>query len=192
MGTCNISTQNGGGLQAQALFDDMVLYPSPYVVVTPQGYTNHYYAGSERIASRIGDLCWREIATDNWEISLPESEALKLFSDIGKNYPFGIGSDVSQKTLNVAYNDELDDYVQYNCSFVELPSVTILNSHDMLDNTMNCYDSYQNDAPVYYYHSDHLGSTSWVTDEAGHEHQFLAYLPYGEPLLNVLYDTILI
>lgn len=54
---------------------------------------------------------------------------------------------------------------------------------------MNCYDSYQNDAPVYYYHPDHLGSTSWVTDEAGNEHQFIAYLPYGEPLLNVLYDN---
>lgn len=66
MGTCNISTQNGGGLQAQAVFDDAVLYPSPYMVVTPKGYTNHYYAGSERIASRIGDRCRTITATDDW------------------------------------------------------------------------------------------------------------------------------
>ena len=31
-----------------------MLYASPYIVVTPQGYTKHYYAESERIASRIG------------------------------------------------------------------------------------------------------------------------------------------
>ena len=66
MGTCNISTQNGGDLQAQAFFDDAVLYPSPYMVVTPKGYTNHFYAGSERIASRIGDRCWTITATDDW------------------------------------------------------------------------------------------------------------------------------
>lgn len=27
---------------------------SPYMVATPKGYTKHYYAESERIASRIG------------------------------------------------------------------------------------------------------------------------------------------
>ena len=71
MGTCNISTQNGGDLQAQAFFDDAVLYPSPYMVVTPKGYTNHYYPGSERIASRIGDRCWTITATDDWERPVP-------------------------------------------------------------------------------------------------------------------------
>ncbi|MBQ9426696.1 MAG: hypothetical protein IJU36_03605 [Paludibacteraceae bacterium] len=70
--------------------------------------------------------------------------------------------------------------------------------------------SYQNSAPIYYYHPDHLGivgpptrlcdplgpqtaprfhfadfvTTTWVTDESGTEQQFLAYLPYGEPLLD--------
>lgn len=49
--------------------------------------------------------------------------------------------------------------------------------------------SYQSYAPIYYYHPDHLGSTSWVTDESGHEHQFLAYLPYGEPLLDMQFNS---
>ncbi|MCQ2269992.1 MAG: hypothetical protein MJZ52_02030 [Bacteroidales bacterium] len=30
------------------------LYASPYVVTSRKGYTKHYYAESERIASRMG------------------------------------------------------------------------------------------------------------------------------------------
>ena len=35
---------------------------------------------------------------------------------------------------------------------------------------------------LYYYHSDHLGSTSYVTDRDGRVSQFVAYLPFGESL----------
>ena len=44
---------NSGSIKAQAIFDDAVLYPNPYVVVTSKGYTKHYYAGTERIATAI-------------------------------------------------------------------------------------------------------------------------------------------
>ncbi len=33
---------------------EATLYASPYLVVTPQGYTKHYYAEAERITSQIG------------------------------------------------------------------------------------------------------------------------------------------
>ncbi|MBO7488663.1 MAG: RHS repeat-associated core domain-containing protein, partial [Bacteroidales bacterium] len=33
---------------------------------------------------------------------------------------------------------------------------------------------------VYFYHSDHLGSASWITDNGGLAVQHLQYLPYGE------------
>jgi RHS repeat-associated protein len=33
---------------------------------------------------------------------------------------------------------------------------------------------------TYYYHSDHLGSTSWVTDQNGRVHEHVDYFPYGE------------
>ena len=32
-------------------FNDAVLYVNPYFVVTPKGYTKHYYNGSQRIAA---------------------------------------------------------------------------------------------------------------------------------------------
>lgn len=37
---------------------------------------------------------------------------------------------------------------------------------------------------TFYYHSDHLGSTSYITDEDGNITQYDAYLPYGELLVD--------
>ena len=39
----------------------------------------------------------------------------------------------------------------------------------------------QRDVPsLYYYHPDHLGSTTWVTDESGEPVEYIHYMPYGE------------
>ena len=174
----------------QAIFDDAVLYPSPYMVVTPKGYTNHYYAGSERIASRVGDKCWTITPTDEWENETPESEALENFYNIGKEeYPFGNEKEISSPTTNITFDNGFNQYVQYSCNPIYLPKVDVIYDTKLLTSTIECEYSYQNSAPVYYYHPDHLGSTSWMTDEMGHEHQFLAYLPYGEPLLDVQFNT---
>ena len=37
---------------------------------------------------------------------------------------------------------------------------------------------------VYFYHSDHLGSASWITNGSGTPVQHLQYMPYGEPFVN--------
>ena len=38
--------------------------------------------------------------------------------------------------------------------------------------------------PLRYYHSDHLGSASWITNGSGTPIQHLQYMPYGEPFVN--------
>src|SRR5690554_6512065 len=52
---------------------------------------------------------------------------------------------------------------------------------------------YQNpihsDEPIFYYHSDHLGSASFLTDNNGNETQQLVYLPYGEDWVDLKYNT---
>ena len=35
-----------------------------------------------------------------------------------------------------------------------------------------------------YYHGDHLGSASWITNGNGTPVQQLQYMPYGDPLVN--------
>ena len=37
---------------------------------------------------------------------------------------------------------------------------------------------------TFFYHSDHLGSTSYITDKDANITQFDAYLPYGELLVD--------
>lgn len=49
---------NSGSIKAQAIFDDAVLYPNPYVVVTSKGYTKHYYADEKEFNTIISPtLC---------------------------------------------------------------------------------------------------------------------------------------
>ena len=46
------------------------------------------------------------------------------------------------------------------------------------------YTSYYDEPNVYFCHSDHLGSASWITNSHGMPVQHLRYLPYGEPFIN--------
>ena len=47
----------------------------------------------------------------------------------------------------------------------------------IIDDAQNIH---HNEPDVYFYHSDHLGSASWITDNSGLAVQHLQYLPYGE------------
>ena len=51
--------------------------------------------------------------------------------------------------------------------------------HSMLDDPNNGHEK-----EVFFYHSDHLGSASWITDCGGVAVQHIQYLPYGEPYIN--------
>jgi len=42
------------------------------------------------------------------------------------------------------------------------------------------YDDTRVRPETYYYHQDHLGSTSWVTDQHARVHEHVEYFPYGE------------
>ena len=41
-----------------------------------------------------------------------------------------------------------------------------------------------NEEETFFYHSDHLGSTNYITDDKGNITQYTAYLPYGELLVD--------
>ncbi len=71
--------------------------------------------------------------------------------------PFGTKLDFNSPTTNTTLYTAYIDKVQYQCAAVELPSVDILYGTNMLEATIDCDFSYQNSAPIYYYHPDHLG-----------------------------------
>jgi len=54
-------------------------------------------------------------------------------------------------------------------------------------NTLMNQDNKEQDQ--YFYHADHLGSSSWITDASGNVNQHLAYMPYGEQFIDERNDS---
>ena len=133
--------------------DNATLYVSPYLVATKQGYTKHYYAESERLASRIGGgrLSDLDHPTVDQDIIIEREE---LFS-----------GHIEQVLKNCLHTKHFD------------LQTTLYKLYDWRD-------SLQTETDCYWYHPDHLGSSSWVTDTGGTAVQHLHYLPWGEDFVN--------
>ena len=126
--------------------DDATLYVSPYLVVTPQGYTKHYYAENERITTQLGK--YRFAVVD----SCVAGDSLAPI-----------------KLQNAAQAFPTDSFPTPAPMFGYLHSLT---NHP---NTVST---------LYFYHPDHLGSASWITNIYGRTIQHLYYLPWGEDFVN--------
>lgn len=178
---------NSGSIKAQAIFDDAVLYPNPYVVVTSKGYTKHYYAGTERIATVIGTGGFDDMVTTIDKLSSPHDQnIIKAFYSYYQNYdPFFYQKIVSQpeKTEDIHGNPHPD--LDYLCTPTELVMVDILNPPDILLGSIHQHTKVNGqEKEVYFYHGDHLGSANWITDYTGAPIQYIHYAPYGELIDN--------
>ncbi len=132
--------------------DNSTLYTSAYLVASVQGYSKHYYAGSERIASAIGLGGLKKVSIPlelhtyehNWEY-----KSAALHDEMDRTITECLGNEYTgKKNLEILYHLE------------DEPS----------SGTMDRY----------FYHPDHLGSSSWITDGSGNAIQHLHYLPFGE------------
>ena len=152
--TGGISRQNiSGRWSAFYLLDNPTLYPSPYMVVTRKGYTKHYYAENERIASRIGGGGIIEIDTPIVEWEVVRKKALDL---------------------NCTHLEQVMECLRY-------PDVSVKNT---LKDIYNYKHIVNQEKDCYWYHPDHLGSSSWITYSDGSAVQHLHYLPWGEDFVD--------
>ena len=187
IGTNTASQLNSGSIKAQAIFDDAVLYPNPYVVVTSKGYTKHYYVGTERIATVIGGGGFGDMVSPTDKLSSQhDQDIVKTFYTRYLNYdPFFHQGTLSQpeKTEDIHGNPHPD--LEYQCTPTELVMVDILNPPDILQKSIaiNGQINYKEDE-IYFYHGDHLGSANWITDYTGAPIQYIHYAPYGELIDN--------
>ena len=193
-GTFSISNINGGAVSGEAVFDNTTLYPNPYMTLTHDGYTKHYFMGSERVGATFGggnNGNWLVCPIDN----LTQREA-NLLSDLENSslyklayydcydYPH-LNSHTSNTdvTGTIEYGDaEYPDY-QYDDSEQYYGNIWLYFKGPLAENITDYYHRDAADEP-YYYHSDHLGSAAWITDHHGEPVQYLMYAPYGEELLN--------
>ena len=172
---------------ASVYFDNAVIYPNPYVVITDKGYTKHYYANSERLATVFGQGGWMTMSSNFMDHLTPYEEDLLFnlfFRYKGTSRPFGHPI-ISDMPNCCDINDNVVQEVQYDCDSVDLVELAIEYDKDILAETMLEYKGPQgSEKDVYYTHNDHLGSAAWITDQDAKPVQYLHYLPYGQLLAN--------
>ena len=144
-------------------------YPNPYMVYNGSKYFKHIYVGSERIVSKVSvnnpdyaprqvDCAGNEITGYNVKL---QSQQQALSDSIASIYA----------KFEVPYYPNNNDDYGYNWN-------------DGLRRSVSNPDSYGELA--YFYHSDHLGSTSYVTDANGEVSQHVEYVPFGEVFIEGL------
>jgi RHS repeat-associated protein len=138
--------------------------PMNFRVITDVRYTKHYYAGSQRVMSKVGsdknigkfDCSWLIIpfAEGGVAAEKPEETLAK--------------ADKSEAKLLKAYNiTPAPDYGQ-NAGYAQ----NCISSHGI--------DFAAEKAQSYWYHSDHLGSASYITGVDGKVCSNINYFPTGE------------
>ncbi len=169
-----VSQNIGGHWHTYQVLDNPTLYTSPYMVATPKGYTKHYYAESERVASRIGGgLDSVDMFIQNFEefVDKPVVEISPLWTEEYHEEPFD-----EKRHHNL---DHL--YHAMECTG-NVPSVVyecLVILHKYGD-----YPNHEYEPDCYWYHPDHLGSSSWITFSDGKAVQHLHYLPWGENFVD--------
>ena len=188
-GTSSVDRMNSGYTRAQVVFDDIVLYPNPYIVVTPRGYTKHYYAGTERIATVIGggglgvqDTAWTCLDKPTQD---EEEKTQMFYRAYGNRDPFMQEGGLNGSMPTVDIRGDKQEELFYRGGAVLMDAVSVLDKRDML------YDAILNNAKIngpdketFYCHSDHLGSANWITESTGKPIQYMQYAPFGELLIN--------
>ena len=180
-GDCRLESQNGGEQEYSAYFDDAVLYPNPYLTITPQGYTKHYYLGQERVATALGEGGW-ELSPE--DLNMREIQnAQSYLEHLSAKYLFGKITDPNVDNVDAA--DNYPTELQYDCLPFQLAGLSLSGNKDIFYECITTYyhpSGYAED--VYYTHSNHLGSASWITDVHGDPIQYIHYAPYGELLAS--------
>jgi RHS repeat-associated protein len=156
-------------------------YINPYLVVSKGGsYTKHIYIGSQRIVSKLGDL--DSYGQDPRRIEYAGSNVDGAKVDYDAKYA------ASQQAIkdNYAnfevpyYGTDNDDYVNgsgFCCDNKVLKAGAIGNGND------------NPELFQYYYHSDHLGSSSLITNLDGEVVQHIEYVPFGEVFIEERNNT---
>ena len=172
---------NAGELHADLYFDYAVLYVNPYMTVTPRGYTKHYYNGHQHIASQIGtsSLLPRDIVTNEQE-----------YTELAQNLLYSYVNTPYNENMNTICEDYFMDTdgnqageLQPQCMETwQVAEVSYNCDNDMLLHVFE--DIIIEEPQIFYSHSDHLGSASWITDMFGTPVQYIHYMPYGELLVD--------
>ena len=194
--------------------DNFTLYPASILSVNKNRFTKHYFLGDKRVASRIGTGLFNNVYGRNGSyVTAGQQDYAERMTQIQKQkeaYYKQQGIAPGVPTEKGAYGDPENTGVGYNAVLTELgnhdvpqgwiqtphPNTTpgtnpgapvSWNDPSNPDDPQAGYGYIPNDTTkeeTFFYHSDHLGSTSYITDDHANITQYDAYLPYGELLVD--------
>jgi len=143
--------------QSGVTFNSYKTYPSAYIVVDGNGqYSKHYFAGSERIVSLIGDenasiFDLKQRATTGFDPDKLRQKQIKDLQNMAKSANKGT---VSFKEFKSA------DESKANANGEQRRPM----------------------GNIYFFHPDYLGTATYLTDINGNPYQFFLNLPFGETM----------
>ena len=194
--------------------DNFTLYPASILSVNKNRFTKHYFLGDKRVASRIGTGLFNNVYGRNGSyVTAGQQDYAERMNQIQTQkeaYYKKVGVAPGVPTEKGAYGDPENTGVGYNAVLTELgnhdvpqgwiqtprpnttpgtnPGVPVSwNDPSNPDNPQAGYGYIPNDTTkeeTFFYHSDHLGSTSYIIDDKANITQYDAYLPYGELLVD--------
>jgi RHS repeat-associated protein len=191
----------------QTIYSNYSVYVSPYFVASDSArFTKHYYAGTNRISSRVGEGVFQNIyrAGDITAGQKDYYKKMQLITLGREEYYKQLGIPPGPPTMKGIYgepettgeslpNGMLGNYdapTNWPKTIIfnppgDVPGPPIQWGDPEIPDIAAGYGFLGNHKPEnnqYFYHSDHLGSTSYVTDRQGNAEQFVVYMPYGEAL----------
>ena len=194
--------------------ENFTLYPASILSVNKNRFTKHYFIGDKRVASRIGTGLFNNVYGRNGSyVTAGQQDYAERMNQIQTQkeaYYKKVGVAPGVPTEKGAYGDPENTGVGYNAVLTELgnhdvPQGWIQTPHPNTtpgtnpgspvswndptnpDDPQAGYGYIANDTTkeeTFFYHSDHLGSTSYITDDKANITQYDAYLPYGELLVD--------
>ena len=194
--------------------EDYTIYPAPIITVTKNRFTKHYFVGDKRIASKLGTGKFSNVyGISSNNVTAGQKDYAARMMQIEKQreeYYKSLGTPPGVPTMKGATADPDNTGYGYNTIIGELGDHSVpegwvqrpkfndkgdvpgppiqWNKPEGPDNAQPGYGYVPTDTTnteeIFFYHSDHLGSTSYITDAKANITQFDAYLPYGELLVD--------
>jgi RHS repeat-associated protein len=161
---------------AQKSTDNIMMYPSGLLMAKAikldikenvLSYTKHYYVGSERVSAKTGTV-----------------QQLGVYPGtlMGTEMP-GLDTSITSMIRSISNNSVTDAGAIVTSSFTKFTlTPPVLNPVIEPDRENYLHDMAKMNA--FYFHSDHLGSSSYMTNASGKAIQHMEYLPFGETLVD--------
>ena len=194
--------------------EDYTIYPAPIITVTKNRFTKHYFIGDKRVASKLGVGKFSNVyGISGNNVTAGQKDYAARMMQIEKQreeYYKQLGTPPGVPTMKGATADPDNTGIGYNSIITDLGDHSVpegwiqhpkfngkgdvpgppiqWNEPESPDNAQPGYGYISADTTnteeIFFYHSDHLGSTSYITDAKANITQFDAYLPYGELLVD--------